>query len=353
MTNLITAPFAWIMRLLYSLTGSYGWALILFALVIKLIMLPFQLKSKRSMVRMGRLSGKQAELQKKYANNKQKYQEELQKLYVEEGINPMGGCLWSFLPLVILIPLYSIVREPITMLMRVSAEHYEEIRALATELGYVSSGNAAYEQITIAQFATEHWADFQGKFDGLMNIDFSFLNLSLTVSPWDMIQNFQWTWACIGVILIPVLSGVLSFLLSKVTTKSNGQKEQPGMKGMLLFMPLFSVYIGFMLPTSLNIYWIINSVFSIVQEATLGKYYNKKIQAEEDERAAKREAARQLRMEEAKRQALEQKENPKPQKKAPEKKPEKKQNPTNEAGRVGDRPYARGRSYVADRYDDK
>ena len=125
------------------------------------------------------------------------------------------------------------------------------------------------------------------------------------------------------------------------------------MKGMLLFMPLFSVYIGFMLPTSLNIYWIINSVFSIVQEATLGKYYNKKIQAEEDERAAKREAARQLRMEEAKRQALEQKENPKPQKKAPEKKPEKKQNPTNEAGRVGDRPYARGRSYVADRYDDK
>ena len=354
MTNLITAPFAWIMRMLYTLTGSYGWALILFALVIKLIMLPFQLKSKRSMVRMGRLSGKQAELQKKYANNQKKYQEELQKLYTEEGINPMGGCLWSFIPLIILIPLYPIVREPITMLMRVSTENYDKIRTLAESLGYAGSGNAAYEQISVAQFVTQHWADFQGKFDGLMKIDFTFLNLDLTVGPWDMVQNFEWSWACIGVILIPILSGALSFLLSKVTSSSNGQQTaQPGTKGLLIFMPLFSVYSGFMLPTSLNIYWIINSIFSIVQEATLGRYYNKKIQREEDERAAKREAARQLRMEEAKRQALEQKEHPKPQKKAPEKKAEKKQNPTNEAGRVGDRPYARGRSYVASRYDDK
>ena len=72
MTNIITAPFAWIMQLFYELTRSYGWTLILFTLVLKLVMLPFQLKSKKSMVRMGRLSGKQAELQKKKANNQQK-----------------------------------------------------------------------------------------------------------------------------------------------------------------------------------------------------------------------------------------------------------------------------------------
>ena len=93
MTNLITAPFAWIMRIFYSMTGSYGLSLLLFTLVVKLVMLPFQIKGKKSMVRMGRLSGKQKELEKKYANNKQKYQEEVQKLYMEEGINPMGDLL--------------------------------------------------------------------------------------------------------------------------------------------------------------------------------------------------------------------------------------------------------------------
>ena len=85
----------------------------------------------------------------------------------------------------------------------------------------------------------------------------------------------------------------------------------------------------------------------------MGKYFNKKLQAEEDEREAKRAAARQLRMEEAKRQALEEKEHPKPKKKMPPKPVEKKKNPTNEAGRVGERPYARGRSYVPNRYGEE
>ena len=144
MTNIITMPFAWVMRLLYSLTGSYGMTLIFFTLVVKLVMLPFQMKSKKSMVRMGRLSSRQAELQKKYANNQQKYQEELQKLYTEAGVNPMGGCLWSFLPLAILLPLYSIVRLPLQYFLRLGTDVIEQIRTLAESVGYVASGSAAY-----------------------------------------------------------------------------------------------------------------------------------------------------------------------------------------------------------------
>ena len=102
---LICIPFAWLVRLFYNMTGSYGMAIILFTLVVKLIMLPFQIKSKKSMLRMNRLSGKMQEIQKKYANNQMKQQEEIQKLYAEEGVNPMSGCLWSFLPLPILIAL--------------------------------------------------------------------------------------------------------------------------------------------------------------------------------------------------------------------------------------------------------
>ena len=99
----ICIPFAALLRLFYNLTGSYGVSLILFTLVIKLILLPFQMKSKKSMVRMSRMSGKMQEIQKKYANNQLKMQEEMQKFYQEEGFNPMSGCLWSFLPLPILM----------------------------------------------------------------------------------------------------------------------------------------------------------------------------------------------------------------------------------------------------------
>ena len=351
MTNIITAPFAWIMQLFYSLTGSYGWTLILFTLVVKLIMLPFQLKSKKSMVRMGRLSNKQAELQKKYANNQQKYQEELQKLYTEAGVNPMGGCLWSFLPLAILLPLYSIVRLPLQYFLRLGTDVIEQIRTLAESVGYVASGSAAYEQINLAKFVTDNWDSFQGKFDGLMPLNFQFLGLDLSAAPTSAFQDFHFEWALIGLILIPLLSGFLGWLQTRITMTSNGQTtSQPGMKGMNIFMPLFSVYICFTLPASLGIYWICSSVISIIQEATLGRYYNKKIQAEEDEREAAREASRKLRMEEAKRQAAEQRENAKSQKKFEKKQPEKKVS-TNEAGRVGERPYARGRSYVENRYD--
>jgi len=353
MGKIITIPFAWIMRVLYSLTGNYGMTLILFTLVVKLVMLPFQFKSKKSMVRMGRLSGRQTELQQKYANNQQKYNEEVAKLYREAGVNPMSGCLWSFIPLFILIPLYRIIREPITSLMRLGDDVYAEIKTLAESLGYAASGgiNSAYEQIGVTKFISDNWASFEGKFEGLMNLDFNFLGLDLTGMPTDAFKGFSFDWMHIGLILIPIISGTLSWLQSKITTSSNGQKENGQMKGMMVMMPLMSVYIGFIMPASMGLYWIAQSVFSIVQEATLGKYSDKKIRAEQEEKETKREKARQLRMEEAKRHAEEEKRNP--QKKDKKQLPEKKKNPnpTNEAGRVGERPYARGRSYVENRYD--
>ena len=358
--NIITVPFAALMRWLYALTGSYGISIILFGLVVKLVVLPFQMKSKRSMVRMGRLSNKQQELQKQYANNQRKYQEELQKLYQEEGVNPASGCLWSFLPLFILIPLHSVIRMPITHFMGLTEEVCNALRETAMGLGYVptmaGSSYGAYEQLGLSQFISQHWESFQGSYDGLINVNYNFLNLDLSKIPSEMIQaGFEFSWAFIGVMLIPIISAALSYLMSVITMRSNGQSQQQqgSMKAMNLMMPLMSLWIGFIMPAGLGIYWIANSVFAMIQEALLGKFYTKKITAEEEERAAKREAARQLRMEEAKKRAAEQKElEAKKPKKQPQKSPEKKVS-TNEAGRIGDRPYARGRSYKEDRYDSK
>ena len=89
----IAKPFGWLLLLLYNFVKNYGLAVILFALIVKLILLPFGMKSKKSMMRTSRVTPKLKELEKKYAGNKAKYQEEVAKLYKEEEIKPLGGCL--------------------------------------------------------------------------------------------------------------------------------------------------------------------------------------------------------------------------------------------------------------------
>ena len=354
MGNLISLPFAALLRWMYSFTGSYGLSIILFAVVLKLVLLPFQMKSKRSMVRMGRLSGRQQELQKQYANNQQKYNEEVAKMYQEEGVNPMGGCLWSFLPLFIIIPLYSIIYRPITHFMRLSEENMAALKEMAIGLGYDSTKyNAAYEQIGLTDFISQHWSDFEGTMEGLINVDFSFMGLDLSMQPTAAFSNFSFSWAIIGVLLIPFLATGLQYLSTIIMAKSNGQsaEQQKQMRTMNLMMPLMSLYFCFIMPAAMGVYWIINTVLTTVQEFLLGKFFTKRLNEEEDAREAARQASRQARMEEAKLRAAEQREQGERKKVQPKR--DESRDPTTEAGRVGERPYARGRSYQADRYDDK
>lgn len=364
MGKIITLPFAALLRLMYSITNSYGLSIILFSLVVTLVMLPFQMKSKRSMIRMGRLSDRQAELQKQYAKNQQKYQEELAKLYQEEGINPMGGCLWSFLPMFVLIPLYSIIRMPVVYFMGLSEAACSALREAANGLGYVAEtmGNGAfgaYEQVKLVDFVSQNWNAFDWKgIEGCANlfpVNFNFLGINLSEMPSTAFSGFEMKWSIIGLILIPITATLVQLVSSFVLAKSNGQsaEQQKQMRLMNIILPLTSLWFCFSMPGALGVYWIANSLWMMIRESILGKFYTKKLNAEEDEREAKREAARKLRMEEAKKKAAEQREaEPKKQKKLPQKSPEKKIS-TNEAGRIGERPYARGRSYQEDRYEKK
>ena len=89
--NIITVPFAALMRWLYAFTGSYGISIILFGLVVKLVVLPFQMKSKRSMVRMGRLSSKQQELQKQWNKKEERIFFMAENDYVESKLKAYGS----------------------------------------------------------------------------------------------------------------------------------------------------------------------------------------------------------------------------------------------------------------------
>ena len=126
--------------------GNYGWAILTFGLIVKLIMLPFQMKSKASMMRTTMLAPRVKELELKYANNKQKYQEEVAALYKEDKVNPMYGCFWSLIPFPIIIILYRVVRQPLTDMMRLAQEEIATLTELLTNLGYYtpSTGRAAF-----------------------------------------------------------------------------------------------------------------------------------------------------------------------------------------------------------------
>ena len=358
----ICVPFAWLTRLFYTWTGSYGVALILFTLIVKLVLLPFQLKSKKSMLRMGRMNSKVQEIQKKYANNKERQQQEIADLYAREGVNPMSGCLWSFLPFPILIALYYIIRTPLRFLMNISTDVIGQISDLAASLGYqaATSGQAsAYEQIYLAKFVHEHWADFAGKFDHLIDLDYSFLGLDLASTPSSLLSSFpHGGWPMWGVLLLPVISAGIQVLMTLVTMNSSGNAANGQTKVMMLMMPLMTLWMGYILPSALCIYWIANSAFSLIQEVTLNEYFNKILDREETE---KEKAAREKRYAKYQRQkelmAQQQLANggKKPQNKGGQKNQKKKsgqkQSGTNENGRVGPRPYARGRSYSEDHYN--
>ena len=375
----ICVPFAWLVRLFYNLTNSYGVALILFTLVIKLIMLPFQMKSKKSMMRMSRVSGQMQELQKRYAKNQAKLQEEMQKLYEEEGVNPMSGCLWSLIPFPILIALYSIIRQPITHFMMLSKDVLQTVVQSAADAGVnltnivmmdKATGTpalkdglyqlASYGQINLVKAVQEMGLSTP---EGWFDMNYNFLGLDLTATPWEYVKSFTFTWAVIGVILIPILAGLSQFVFSKLTMKTQPQADAAGgasMKSMMYMMPLMSVYIAFIMPAALGVYWIAQSVFSLIQEAILNKTFSAKLSEEEEARFQARQADRQRRMEEARVQEQQRKQEEQKKKTLREKqqaaqaakavKAAKAATSTTEAGRVGDRPYARGRAYKADRY---
>lgn len=377
----ICVPFAWLVRLFYNLTNSYGVALILFTLVIKLIMLPFQMKSKKSMMRMSRVSGQMQELQKRYAKNQAKLQEEMQKLYEEEGVNPMSGCLWSLIPFPILIALYSIIRQPITHFMMLSKDVLQTVVQSAADAGVnltnivmmdKATGTpalkdglyqlASYGQINLVKAVQEMGLSTP---EGWFDMNYNFLGLDLTATPWEYVKSFTFTWAVIGVILIPILAGLSQFVFSKLTMKTQTQADAAGgasMKSMMYMMPLMSVYIAFIMPAALGVYWIAQSVFSLIQEAILNKTFSAKLSEEEEARFQARQADRQRRMEEARVQEQQRKQEEQKKKTLREKqqaaqaakavKAAKAATSTTEAGRVGDRPYARGRAYKADRYDE-
>ena len=305
--DIIRVPFGWLLNVLYNFTTNYGLALIIFAILVKVILLPATAKSKRSSMKMSRLAPKMQEIQKKYANDPQKQNAAIQALYKEEGVSMGGGCLWSLVPMLILIPLFTVIREPITYVLMESKEVAAEIVRVIKEADpTVFTGNSYYDQVAAAraipQFAELIKAAIPSvNPDTLAGINFTFLGIDMGAVPQFNIFNstlWAWDWAHIGAFLVALLSAgnqIVTMLISQKTNDSvitnekgiedkeaakNSQTAQSN-KMMLWMMPLMSLWIGFTVPCALSLYWFVSGVVRTVEDTILTKRYRKIYDAED------------------------------------------------------------------------
>lgn len=369
----ILTPFTWLLQLFYDLTGSYGFALILFAVVVKLILFPFSLKGKKSMIQMNMLQGKMQQIQRKYANDKQRQNLEIQKLYEKEKVNPMGGCLWSLLPIFILLPLYAIIRQPMKYMMGLDETQITTLIDVLNQYAATAidpSKNVYYQLIASnvlfenfdAVVANPAVAAFA---DNLKQLDFSFLGLALSTVPTWKIWAGPFNWNTIGTFLIPIVSACTGLLFSIISMRTNQlNKNQPESdqakstsRTMMIMSPVISLWVGYSMPAAMSIYWVSNNVLSLGQELLAGKILKKDYEAAAAARAEQerleKEEEKQRRREAAERKAqaiAEAKANKGKKKAKPAEEKKKSDASVIDVSRVGIRSYARGRAYDPYRY---
>lgn len=325
--DLIVWPFARLLEFMYNWTHNYGVSVILFALVVNLVLLPFMAKSKKSTMRTTRLQPRLEELKRKHEGNQQKLNEETMKLYREEKISPTGGCVWSLIPFPILIALYSVIRQPLGRMMGIAAKDVKAITEWAAQnAGYVASANArsnSYAEIAVTDAIHNHWdaaVNALGTFgDKLMNLDYSFLGMNLGAIPEWKIWEFDWSDTAtalpkLGLFFIPLIAAFLSWASMKISQSTNpapvtaNNAAASSMKMMNVFMPIMSIWICFVMPAALGVYWIANSVLGIARDYFLTKVYKKKMDEEDAVRITaekEREAEMQRRREETERMRAE------------------------------------------------
>ena len=306
LSDIITVPFGYLLSFLYQLTGNYGVAMILFAVLVQVVLLPINAKSKKSMMKMSRLTPRVQEIQSRYANDPQKQNELIQKLYRDEVSSIGGGCLWSLIPLLILWPLLAVVRQPITYILMESADVAQQIVTVIKDAApSMFSSNSYYDQVIAAQAIPQFVEELKAAIPGisevtLAGINFNFLGINLGTIPQFNIfsESWVWNWAHIGAFLIPVISAASQVLQMWISQKTNNSvvtnekgiqdeetakksQQNQSMQTMMWMMPLMSLWIGFSVSAGLSLYWFMGGVVRMITDPIMTNHYRKIYDAED------------------------------------------------------------------------
>ncbi len=256
---------------------NYGLTIIYFTIIVQLLMIPLVIKRNRSSLMMQKINPQLQHLQKKYGNDRQKLQEEQQKLYESIGYNPMSGCMPMLIQLPVIMILWQVIGSPLQYVFNWSTATIQsayEIINKAVE-GLNLSATTAYSQISVLLHRDLLPPEFfveNGVSSELFNMNFLGINLG-RVPEWKPAIVFGNQWKIyVPLFLIAVFSAVLSFFMNKITMKMT-QPEQTGEKTqgsaamngcMSIYMPLISLWLAFKFPVGLSIYWMTSSIVSTI-----------------------------------------------------------------------------------------
>ena len=308
--NAITTPilkfFGNLLSIFDSFTGSYLLALFIFALLVKIILLPFGIKQQKNSIKQAHVRPKEMAIRNKYKGRndqrtQQKMQSEVMELYQQEGYNPASGCLPLLIQLPIILILYKVITNPLQYICGYSSDVVNKIANYLTEIGagsFVNKNGAlsGYDINLISHLKDNiEGINLTLVSNGLGQIDLSNIpNLSffgfggsvyLAATPSTNIFSL--------LLLVPALNCIFTLISTYVNRKLTFQPmqsdSQGSMKVMNIFMAAMTTFIAFTVPAAIGIYWLFNNLLGMLQQFILAKALPLPKFTEEDYKRAEKE----------------------------------------------------------------
>ena len=294
--------FGYVLQLLYNIVGNYGWAIILFSVLVKAIMIPISIKQQRTMKKNQKIQEEVKQIQFKYKNEPEKMNQEMMALYKREGMSPFSGCLSSIIQIVLLFSVFLLVRQPLTYMVKMDTDVISKMENVITEQ---EEGNKnAYAEIAVIQYvnnldnktSVSKDESFDMKeYAEQANLNMDFFGIDLSQVPKNNWKDFK-------VLIIPILYIISSFVSIKLSMNTNNKQNKEkklitdgkeheeekynpmddANKTMVWMMPIMSVSIAAIAPLGLALYWLMNNILMIVERLV----YNKIFEKEEAEKNA-------------------------------------------------------------------
>ena len=309
-----------------SLTGNSVWALFIFAIIVEILLLPFAIKQQQNSIKQAKLRPKEMAIRNKYKGRndratQMKVSEEIQAMYQKENYSPFAGCLQAFIQMPVILVLYQVVINPLQHVLHVSKNAITAMQTYVTAaveeggLGLtVNSQRGTIELISIIkEKGIEFFSGLVGYVDSVGSVkgfeitgqeaydafaavvdkmpDFTVFGLNLAETP--SLDNPGLLW------LIPVITFAAYFCSMKITRKfsyqpTTGNPEQDAQTGcsnktMDIMMPMMSVWISFMVPAAIGVYWIFKSIIGIAKQIVMSKVMPLPVMTEEELKAAEKE----------------------------------------------------------------
>lgn len=265
--NIINIPLSYVIRFLADIFGgNFAAAVFAFTLLVNLVMIPLSIKSQKSSVQQTRIKPKLDELKKKYGDDKQKYSTAMQQLYQEENVSMSGGCLPMILRLVFMMSIYWLIMSPLTYLMNVD----KNVIAEATK--QLGESGARVTELNIINAVRDGTLNIPQISSKLGDISFNFFGLNLTQTPkfsFNIFKDAQAIW------IMPILAFLSQMLTSVISSlmQKRINPDAPSMMGMMLMMPLISLFIGFGLPGGVTFYWACSSLLGGLIQVGVQQFY--------------------------------------------------------------------------------